>query len=108
MKVRTCLVTSACTAVSVSSSNGIVNVGGAETSPGLAHAMEPNPARVMPNTSAMRIHIRGHNKRESYPRSIPRKVGIRQDAQKGQTSHPPNPGVPRRALPKQGHSECAG
>ena len=29
---------------------------------------------------------------------------IPQDAQKGQTSHPPNPGAPRRALPKQGRS----
>ena len=28
-----------------------------------------------------------------------------QDAQKGQTSHPPNPGAPRRAFPKQGRSE---
>ena len=31
-----------------------------------------------------------------------------QDAQKGQTSHPPIPGAPRRALPKQGRSERRG
>ena len=31
---------------------------------------------------------------------VARKLNARQDAQKSQTSHPPNPGAPRRALPK--------
>ena len=32
---------------------------------------------------------------------------VEQDAQNGQTSHPPNPGAPRRALPKQGRCFAA-
>jgi hypothetical protein len=35
---------------------------------------------------------------DSVARPLNNEGGIPQDAQKGQTSHPPNPGAPRRAL----------
>ena len=43
-----------------------------------------------------------------WPACLGQEEHTTQDAQKGQTSHPPNPGAPRRALLQQGRSKRRG
>ena len=67
----------------------------------LAHDQRSEPVSRLRKTNVDRPELH-------WPTRLEQQENAGQDAQKSQTSHPPNPGAPKRALPKQGRSTRRG